>query len=957
MPSLFTRFGEEIPHFGQKPGVTVNQFTGGAGAGNESYGNIANWSLGHVPVAGEIAHYLPDKLVVIDAEYLADVYCHWNDGAYVYFWGGADTALQGKHFLQTSGTWQMGHVDDRIGLGKTCRLRFSAIALENTSLSDYDPKTYGNGFIGFGGTVTACAQNKRPIGELATDALAGNAYCVMTVNPQTTLGWRIGDELYFPTTAREDFLSFHPITFEPTWVMKLEYRTITGFNAGNKVLLSAALTYDHRSMNFDDTGWPTRRTQILNLTQPIRFESVDHNVVRGHTLILDGCTSTLRHVQFLDMGRTLAATIDNTDATHIGTNQIGRYPLHWHKPYPVQLAEDCVFSARGTLTASGVKQTDPRRWGFACHDAHYSTVRRCVSHGFNGAGFAFAEEGNEYEDLFEDCVASRHSGTGDRDELTFAQENHGNGGFGFWGHSIKVRLRNNAAYDVWGPSYSAALYLNNNAGNNTRGGLDYSIPTAAGLDRLLPGNSTTFNHKKSGILEIDGFLSVACRSGPVIWHIGTHSQGGIGDGDPPVPPPTWQYPETPPSAVKNLFFYNCMETGYLQYEMVDCTFDGFFARCDDAVGLYDAVWYWGDYVQIQSKMKNVRLQGAAVIKTPSVMAARIGVEADGSFKVENLKAKTNSPPLLVRPWSDIGPGGGGGSYMYGRTGDITFTNCDRVNAGPVYNLPYGGRGWLITQVGSEPDSNVDTITSGAPIDQQAFNAIARQRVYITDHRGTGQNFRAWHDGQHPNEMAPYSIVRPGAYLGTGVAVVVGAAQDKTNQQALTDLGLCAFGELMAAGAAAHADFEGGSVIQTTQIVDNGGAGYSSTGFEPFAGQGYGGSVEYAQNSPPAVTAEATWTFTSVTSGAPYKVAVTYTEDPNRATDAPFEIRDATTQLWTGTINQQLAPNDFTAGGVGWKYLNSGNPVTPGNGTLVVKLRNAPANGYVLADAVRIERVL
>jgi hypothetical protein len=55
-----------------------------------------------------------------------------------------------------------------------------------------------------------------------------------------------------------------------------------------------------------------------------------------------------------------------------------------------------------------------------------------------------------------------------------------------------------------------------------------------------------------------------------------------------------------------------------------------------------------------------------------------------------------------------------------------------------------------------------------------------------------------------------------------------------------------------------------------------------------------------------------------------------------------------------TFDQKVAPDDFTASGVSWERL--GSPIAFAGGDLLVEL-NDSANGYVIADAVRVERVL
>jgi hypothetical protein len=96
---------------------------------------------------------------------------------------------------------------------------------------------------------------------------------------------------------------------------------------------------------------------------------------------------------------------------------------------------------------------------------------------------------------------------------------------------------------------------------------------------------------------------------------------------------------------------------------------------------------------------------------------------------------------------------------------------------------------------------------------------------------------------------------------------------------------------------------------------------------------------------------ATWTFT-VAPGV-YRIAATWSAHPNRATNSPFTILDGTTQVTSVPINQELTPNDFSASGATWETLAASVTIT--TGTIVVRLTNS-ANEYVIADAVRIEKI-
>src|SRR5581483_77535 len=113
-------------------------------------------------------------------------------------------------------------------------------------------------------------------------------------------------------------------------------------------------------------------------------------------------------------------------------------------------------------------------------------------------------------------------------------------------------------------------------------------------------------------------------------------------------------------------------------------------------------------------------------------------------------------------------------------------------------------------------------------------------------------------------------------------------------------------------------------------------------------QGFNGNVHYS----PAGLGQATasWTFTGLTPGQ-YRVSATWTPSANRATNAPYTISDGGTTLATVTVDQTKAPASLTDLGATWQDL--GGPYTVLGPTLTVRLSNA-ANGYVIADAIRLE---
>ena len=134
------------------------------------------------------------------------------------------------------------------------------------------------------------------------------------------------------------------------------------------------------------------------------------------------------------------------------------------------------------------------------------------------------------------------------------------------------------------------------------------------------------------------------------------------------------------------------------------------------------------------------------------------------------------------------------------------------------------------------------------------------------------------------------------------------------------------------------------------IIDNGQSGYSTVGnWVNYLGQGRQNDLDFSALGSGGDVAR--WTFT--VSPGRYRVSASWVEHTNRATNAPYTIRDGSTAVATVAVNQKLAANDLTDGGTVWEDL--GGPYDIAGTTLVVEVSDA-ANGYVIADAVRIERL-
>jgi hypothetical protein len=137
------------------------------------------------------------------------------------------------------------------------------------------------------------------------------------------------------------------------------------------------------------------------------------------------------------------------------------------------------------------------------------------------------------------------------------------------------------------------------------------------------------------------------------------------------------------------------------------------------------------------------------------------------------------------------------------------------------------------------------------------------------------------------------------------------------------------------------------------IVDNGDAGYAAVGgWNTYNGAGAQG--DFAYKTAGSGTATASWTLNGLTAGQ-YRVSVTWQAFKNRAEDAPYTVLDGSTPLATVTFDQTQAPADFVEDGVQWQDMGV---YSLGGGSVTVQLSDlaSPAGRYVIADAVRVERI-
>jgi hypothetical protein len=143
-------------------------------------------------------------------------------------------------------------------------------------------------------------------------------------------------------------------------------------------------------------------------------------------------------------------------------------------------------------------------------------------------------------------------------------------------------------------------------------------------------------------------------------------------------------------------------------------------------------------------------------------------------------------------------------------------------------------------------------------------------------------------------------------------------------------------------------------VLASRTLDNGDTGFTTTGsWTTYIGAGFQSDIHRANAGDESQTA--TWSFTNLPTGR-YQVALTWPYVSTSATNAPFSVSrqgsGGSTVTDAFVVNERTTPSDFSASGVGWKALGTFDVYWS---SVTVKVTNL-ANGIVLADGVRIERV-
>jgi len=445
------------------------------------WSNPATWSTGQIPTSEARVAISASRDVVYDVASDTKLACV-QVGGRLRFQADADTRMKTANLMVLDeGNLEVGSAGAPIAANVTAEIIIADQKIDRR----LDPAELGSGIESLGRIRMHGAMKSPTFVRLAEEPLAGQTTLKLE---QSVTGWKVGDHIVIPDTRQlrqSERGSNYKAQDE-----KVEIASI----AGNQITLSAALKYDHKGARN-----PEDKLEFLphigNISRNVVIRSENPAGTRGHMIFMSRSDIDLRFVEVREMGRTRMGVLDNTEFTdkgevrRLGTNQIGRYAIHFHHYFgPRQTPAN---GYQFTLIGNAVDGTP--KWGVTVHNSHYGLVQDNVVYNTHGAGIV-TEDGTESFNVFDHNFALRSQGSGDfapRSGYSGAGPDPGGEGGGFWFRGPNNYIRNNVAAnaDVFGFQLAA-------------GSLDsVRIPAAKGADMVTDRETVPIDVTDAKVLE------------------------------------------------------------------------------------------------------------------------------------------------------------------------------------------------------------------------------------------------------------------------------------------------------------------------------------------------------------------------------------------------------------------------------------------------------------------------
>jgi len=428
-----------VPDFCAQP--TVTSIADGA------WSNPVMWSTGKVPVAGDRVAIPARRDVVYDTASDASLACIEIRGRLRFTPDGNTRMKTANLMVMDEGSLEVGTASKPMPENVTAEIIIADLKIDR----QLDPAELGAGIESLGKITMHGAVKSPTFVRLEQEPRAGQT--TLTLDQNVT-GWKAGDRIVIPDTRQ--LRESERGTYYKPQDEKIEIASI----AGKQITLRTPLKYNHKgARNADDKL--EFLPHIGNVSRNVIIRSENPAGTRGHMIFMSRADVDLRFVEVLDMGRTRMGVLDNTDfddkgqVRRLGTNQIGRYAIHFHHYFgPRQTpAGGYQFTLIGNAVDGAPK------WGVTVHNSHYGLVQDNVVYNTHGAGIV-TEDGTESFNVFDHNFVMHSEGSGDfapRSGYSGAGPDPGGEGGGFWFRGPNNYIRNNVAAnaDVFGYQLAA----------------------------------------------------------------------------------------------------------------------------------------------------------------------------------------------------------------------------------------------------------------------------------------------------------------------------------------------------------------------------------------------------------------------------------------------------------------------------------------------------------------------
>ena len=449
-----------------------------------AWSNPATWAGRKVPGAEDRVAIATGHNVVYDAVSDARIACIDVRG-HLSFSTESSTRLKTNNLMVDEGGYlEIGSAAKPIAASATAEVIIADQKIDRK----LDPAELGAGIESLGKISMHGAVKTPTFIRLSVEPLAGQT---TLTTEQPVASWKAGDRIVIPDT-RQLRDSQRGENYQPQ-----DEKLVIAAVDGNRITLAAALKFDHKGARNGDDKLEFL-PHIGNLSRNVIVRSENPAGTRGHMIFMSRSEIDLRYIEVREMGRTRLGVLDNTEfdetgkLTKLGTNQIGRYAIHFHHDFGPKQTPASGYQF--TLIGNTVDSTP--KWGVTVHNSHYGLIEDNVVYNTHGAGIV-TEDGTESFNVFDHNFAMRSGGSGDfapRSGYGGVGNDPGGEGAGFWFRGPNNYIRNNVAAnaDVFGFGMAAGALG------------DVHIPSFKGADTSLDAETKLIDTTSAAVLEFAG---------------------------------------------------------------------------------------------------------------------------------------------------------------------------------------------------------------------------------------------------------------------------------------------------------------------------------------------------------------------------------------------------------------------------------------------------------------------